>query len=57
MSTLINLIIVTLFALSTVHIANKILLAVERTAIKRIEKGLSKSEPFAQKLTGTKLNF
>ena len=57
MNTIVNLIITALFLLGSGYAAKELLFTVEKAAIKRIDKGLSKSEPFAQKLTGKKLNF
>jgi hypothetical protein len=57
MNTIVNLIITALFALGSGYAAKELLFNVEKTAIKRIDKGLSKSEPFAQKLCDCKLNF
>lgn len=57
MNTIVNLIITLMFALGSGYAAKELLFNVEKAAIKRIEKGLSKSEPFAQKLTGKKLSF
>lgn len=57
MNTIVNLIIAIMFALGSGYAAKQLLFSVEKAAIERIDKGLSKSEPFAQKLTGTKLNF
>jgi len=57
MSSIVNLLITTLFLLGSGHAAKELLFTVEKAAIKRIDKGLSKSEPFAQKLTGKALGF
>ena len=57
MDNIVNSIIMVLFLMGTGHAAKKILFSVEKTAIERIGKGLSKSEPFAQKLTGMELDF
>ena len=57
MNTIVNLIITVLFLLSSGYAAKGLLFTVEEAAIKRIDKGLSKSEHFAQKLTGKKLDF
>ena len=57
MDNIVNSIIMVLFLMGTGHAAKKILFSVEKTAIERIGKGLSKSEPFAQKLTGMELGF
>lgn len=57
MNTIVNLIITLMFALGSGYAAKELLFNVEKAAIKRIDKGLSKSEPFAQKLTGKKLPF
>jgi len=57
MNTIVNLSITALFLLGSGYAAKEILFTVEKAAIKRIDKGLSKSEPFAQKLTGKKLSF
>ena len=57
MNTIVNLIITLMFALGSGYVAKELLFSVEKAAIKRIDKGLSKSEPFAQKLTGKKLDF
>ena len=57
MNTIVNLIITIMFLLGSGYAAKELLYTVEKAAIKRIDKGLSKSEPFAQKLTGKKLDF
>lgn len=57
MNTIVNLIITLMFVLGSGYAAKEFLFNVEKAAIKRIDKGLSKSEPFAQKLTGEKLPF
>ena len=57
MNAIVNLIITVLLLLGTGYTAKKILFSIEKTMVKRIDKGLSKSEPFAQKLTGKKLDF
>ena len=57
MNTIVNLIITLMFALGSGYAAKELLFDVEKTAIERIDKGLSKSEPFAQKLCGCKLPF
>ncbi len=57
MNTIVNLIITVMSALGYGYAAKQLLFTVEKAAIKRIDKGLSKSEPFAQKLTGKKLDF
>lgn len=46
-----------MFALGSGYAATELLFRVEKAAIKRIDKGLSKSEPFAQKLCDCKLAF
>ena len=57
MNTIVNLLITTLFLLGSGYAAKELLFTVEKATIKRIDKGLSKSEPFAQKLTGKTLSF
>ncbi|USN48024.1 MAG: hypothetical protein H6626_02740 [Pseudobdellovibrionaceae bacterium] len=57
MNTIVNLIMTIMFLLGSGYAAKELLFNVEKAAIKRIDKGLSKSEPFAQKLTGKKLPF
>ncbi len=57
MNTIVNLIITLMFVLGSGYAAKEFLFNVEKAAIKRIDKGLSKSEPFAQKLTGKRLPF
>ena len=57
MNAIVNLLITTLFLLGSGYAAKELLFTVEKAAIKRIDKGLSKSEPFAQKLTGKTLSF
>ena len=57
MNTIVNLIITLMFAIGSGYAAKELLFNVEKAAIKRIDKGLSKSEPFAQKLTGKRLPF
>ena len=57
MDNIVNSIIAVLFLLGSGYTAKKILFSVEKTALERISKGLSKSEPFAQKLTEKKLDF
>ena len=57
MSTIVNQIISIMFLFGTGYAVKEFFFNVEKTAIKKIDKGLSKSEPFAQKLTGTKLNY
>jgi len=57
MNTIVNLIMTIMFLLGSGYAAKELLFSVEKAAIKRIDKGLSKSEPFAQKLTGKKLPF
>ena len=57
MSTIVNLIISIMFLFGTGYAVKEFFFGVEQAAIKRVDKGLSKSEPFAQKLTGKKLNF
>ncbi|MCJ8275981.1 MAG: hypothetical protein HRT44_01295 [Bdellovibrionales bacterium] len=57
MNTIVNLIITALFTLGSGYAVKELFFNVERTAIKRIDKGLSKSEPFAQKLCDCKLPF
>ncbi|MCB0367930.1 MAG: hypothetical protein KDD45_00465 [Bdellovibrionales bacterium] len=57
MSTVVNLIISIMFLMGTGYAVKEFFFNVEKTAVQRIDKGLSKSEPFAQKLTGIKLGF
>jgi len=57
MSTIVNLIISIMFLFGTGYAAKEFFFNIEKTAVQRIDKGLSKSEPFAQKLTGKKLLF
>lgn len=57
MNTIVNLVITLIFILGSGYTIKKLLFSVEKTAIKRIDKGLSKSEPFIQKMTGKKLPF
>ncbi len=57
MNTIVNLLIATLLLLGSGYAAKKLLFTVEKAAIKRLDKRLSKSESFAQKLTGIKLDF
>ena len=57
MNTIVNLIITLMFTLGSGYAARELLFDVQKTAIKSIDKGLSKSEPFAQKLCGCKLPF
>jgi len=57
MNAIVNLLITTLFLLGSGYAAKELLFTVEKAAIKRIDRGLSKSEPFAQKLTGKTLGF
>jgi hypothetical protein len=57
LNTIVNLIITLMFTLGSGYAARELLFDVQKTAIKSIDKGLSKSEPFAQKLCGCKLPF
>jgi hypothetical protein len=57
MNTIVNLIMTIMLLLGSGYAAKELLYNVEKAAIKRIDKGLSRSEPFAQKLTGKKLPF
>jgi hypothetical protein len=57
MNSIVNLIITAMFILGSGYTAKKFLYDTKKAAIKRVGKGLSKSEPFAQKLTGEKLPF
>jgi hypothetical protein len=57
MNTIVNLIMAAMFALGTGYTAKELLFNVEKAAVERIDKGLSKSEPFAQKLCGCRLPF
>lgn len=57
MNTIVNLILAALLTLGSGYAAHKFLFEVQKTAVKRIHKGLSKTEPFTQKLTGEKLPF
>ncbi len=51
MNTIVNLLIATLLLFGSGYAAKELLFTVEKAAIKRLDKGLSKSESFAQKLT------
>ena len=57
METFIKIIINTSLLLGSGYCTKKLLFDVEKRATNRIEKGLSSSEGFAKKLTGTKLPF
>ena len=57
METFIKIIINISLLFGSGYCAKKLLFNVEKMAADRIEKGLSPSEPFARKLTGTKLPF
>ena len=57
MNRIINAILAVLILYGSGHITKEAVIGIEKIVFKRIKKGLSKSEPFAQKLTGTKLNF
>ena len=57
METFIKIIINTSLIFGSGYCAKKLLFNVEKMATKRIEKGLSPSEQFTRKLTGTKLSF
>lgn len=57
MNTIVNLIMTAMFALGSGYAAKELLFNVEKAAVERIDKGLSKSEPFARKLCDCKLPF
>jgi len=57
MGQIVNLIISVLLLFGSGYAAKKLLFTVEKEAIQTIKKGLSKSEPFAQRLTGKHLDF
>ena len=57
METFIKIIINTSLIFGSGYCIKKLLFNIEKMAINRIEKGLSPSEQFARKLTGTKLPF
>jgi hypothetical protein len=57
MNSLINIIFLLLLTLGVGPAVKDFYLEIENTALKRIKKGLSRTEPFAQQLTGTKLTF
>ena len=57
MSKIIDTILVVTFLLGSSYATKELVIGIEEMAVRRIKKGLSKSEPFAQQLTGTKLNF
>lgn len=57
MNTIFNPVISILFLLGSRYVAKEVMFTVEKGAVKRISEGFSKSEPFAQKLMGTKLPF
>jgi prefoldin subunit 5 len=57
MNSIVNLIITAIFILGSGYTAKKFLCDTKKAAIERIDKGLSKLEPFAQKLTDEKLPF
>lgn len=57
MDKIVNSVIFLLFVWGASEAAESLFFQIEKTAIERIAKGLSKSEPFAQQLTGYKLPF
>ena len=57
MNTIVNLIMAAMVALGSGYAAKELFFNVEKAAVERIDKGLSKSEPFAQKLCDCKLPF
>ena len=57
MGTFIKIIINLSLIFGSGYCAKKLLFNIEKMATNRIEKGLSSSEQFARKLTGTKLPF
>ncbi len=57
MHIIVNSIIVAMFAFGSGYAVKSLFFEIEKTAVKRIDKGLSKSEPFAQKLCSCRLPF
>ena len=57
MNTIVNLIIIVILSLGSGYAVKKLLFSVEEVAIKKVDLGLSKTEPFARTLTGDELNF
>ena len=57
MEKIVNLILITLLSLGTGYSVKKFFNKTEEATLKRIKKGLSSSEKFAQRLTGQKLNY
>ncbi len=57
MHLIVNSIIVAVFAMGSGYAVKSLFFEIEKTAVKRIDKGLSKSEPFAQKLCSCRLPF
>ena len=57
MKNIVDLFITAILLMGTGYAAKEVLFSIEKAAIKKIHKGLSSSESFANKLTGDKLNF
>ena len=57
MTKVVNMILAALFLLGSGYSAKKLLFEIEKETLRTVKKGLSKSEPFAERLTGKKLPF
>ncbi|MEZ4742906.1 MAG: hypothetical protein R3B45_10745 [Bdellovibrionota bacterium] len=57
MNTIVKLILTLLISYGSIELGRKVLFQLEIAAIKRIDKGLSSSEDFLNKLTGEALPF
>jgi|GEM_PF-2610730 len=57
MEKIVNTILIALLSLGTGYSVKKFFNKTEEVTLKRIKKGLSKSEGFAQRLSGEKLNY
>jgi hypothetical protein len=57
MSTIVNLLIIAILTLGSWYAGKELLSSVEKVCIEKVDRGLSRSESFAQKLTGEKLSF
>ena len=57
MNTIVNLLIIAILSLGSGYAVKEFLSSVEKTSIEKVDQGLSRSEAFAQKLTGEELRF